>query len=56
MRLLKTDKIMLVPNGALAVVDENGRMLAYKRFPDVGTSASKLPKTWDWLKSGVDKR
>ncbi len=56
MRLLQTDKIMELPNGALAIIDDAGRMLAYKRQAPASWSPKNLPKKWDWLKSHVDNR
>lgn len=53
MRLKPTDKVVKLQNGAKAVIDAGGRMLAYSKN---GCGNLKDNTTWDFIKKGIDKR
>ena len=45
--LTPNNHIKMVPNGGIAVLDEDGKMLAYKK---AGFSLTASSASWDWVR------
>lgn len=54
MKCTSKKNFQYVPNGGVAVLDENGKMIAYKKNPVIDVDGS-MPNDYDWVRKDYRK-